>query len=1011
MNQDYFIDDQDQYNWVTLPKPLSSYTKEELAEQLIKSQQETGKNQTVRIGGKIGAILSTDGCNTPEDFLNKYHAVLDRAGFNKIEEKKEEVKPLTVKPKALSKVSLMDYTQEELAHLIMDDKINNNDGTEYGIYEHRDTIFDSTGCNTIEDFINKYQEEFRKRRIKAADGTLPKKMEIPVPEEIKPSNITKDGIRVITIPLGMMNYTQEDLAHLAMDNKQENEEVGIKVENGVVLDTKGCNTVEDFINKHEKVATGLGIKHNYNEKLAAVGNITDMPSNLNSFKFDETKIEAAKTVETIPEPVKEEVIEEPETILSTTTPLIPLLLDMITNKQANNKDVKADYKGNIISTENCNSMTELVNKYQDLINKDHKAEINNLLKNREVEKAVVLFNIPRGNYYNGTEEQEQTKLSAIRDKNNAYAKIIEDAKQVDFSNQKTAYNWLNTVVPYINTHALNLNLGLNVSLDSADKYLLEFMESKGYNTDLTNPNNYETYEKYQITKKLNELKEYRFFISDYPNLAKEDLNLNSSKTNAMAEISYLDAKVARGTKGLGLIAEDLAHVKVKAKAELARLENNIKSVDERLAVKGDSTFKEQAKTEDEIIANKAYMLASVTFAVSDIEKAVSAINELPESSLIKAGLMEATYNLFNHKDAGKNANDPDMVARNGLFDQVDALNKEKDDIILRLNKKQSEIIEAMTFVNAKISKLRVENNLMDYLKEKEPAKANTSAKVEEANKEEVVELNIETPNEETADKIEENIETNEVVPAYEFSLDDEEYDFSLPDANNSIREFVPIKSFKKISKELYDKINLPKVKEVIKKAITKLRENKKAALVYAGFAAAIVIAATAGNAHNNGDQAVDTTVAVETSVDNNEETTEVGNKNNVVEEERLATNTNDAEITSVNAEEAEYTISLDEAAKDTLDQVLDGKEDVYTSLEDAASETNSVSPESLYMPSWSNATGGDYYVEKDGTMNKLSQDEAQDYYQNGENLIQSVENDGTVIGYVNIDNSNSEKSM
>ena len=37
MNQDYFIDDQDGYNWVTLSKPLSSYTKEELADQLIKN--------------------------------------------------------------------------------------------------------------------------------------------------------------------------------------------------------------------------------------------------------------------------------------------------------------------------------------------------------------------------------------------------------------------------------------------------------------------------------------------------------------------------------------------------------------------------------------------------------------------------------------------------------------------------------------------------------------------------------------------------------------------------------------------------------------------------------------------------------------------------------------------------------------------------------------------------------------------------------------------------------------
>ena len=44
-------------------------------------------------------------------------------------------------------------------------------------------------------------------------------------------------------------------------------------------------------------------------------------------------------------------------------------------------------------------------------------------------------------------------------------------------------------------------------------------------------------------------------------------------------------------------------------------------------------------------------------------------------------------------------------------------------------------------------------------------------------------------------------------------------------------------------------------------------------------------------------------------------------------------------------------------------------------------------------------------------MTKLSADEAQDYYNHGENLVQSVENDGTVIGYVNIDNNDSGKTM
>ena len=1004
MNQDYFIDDQDGYNWVTLSKPLSSYTKEELAETLIKNKKDTGATQKIRIAGKIGAVLNTDGCDTPEEFLQKYNTVLDRAGFNN-GEVKEEPKPLTIKPKSLSKVSFMDYTQEELAHLIMDDKINNPDGTEYGIYEHRETVFDSTGCNTIEDFINKYQEEFRKRRIKAADGTLPKKEENPVSEEIKPNNITKDGIRIITIPLGVINYTQEDLAHLVMDNKKDNEEVGIKI-NGVLFDSTGCATVEDFINKHEKVATNLGIKHNYSEKLAAVGNIIDMPSNLNTFKLDESKIEAAK--EAMPEIEKEEAIKEKnlevEEIPAITTQLVPLLQDMISQKQVKKKEILADYKGNVISTQDCNSIAELVNKYQNLVDMDRKTEVNNLLKNREIEKATVLFNIPRGNYYNGTDVSEQSKTEIIHNKNKEYAKILSSADKVDFTNSEVAYNWLNKLVPYINTHALNLNLGSDASLNQADQYLLQFMESKGYNSDLANPHNYETYEKYQITKKLNELNEYHFFISDYSNLAKEDLDLNSSKTNAMAEISYLENKVSRGTRGLALIAQDLASVKTKAKLELSRLESNMSIIDQRILLKGDSQFEAKATTEDEIAANKAYMLASFTFEVSDIEKAVSAINELPESSSIKAGLMDATYKLFNSSDATKNANDPDMIEKEKICSQIAELNKEKEDVELRLNRKQSQIIEAITFVNSKISQLRVENNLMYYLKD------NTDEKVEEqeTKPEEDFDLSVDKSKEESM-TIEESTSEDEAFE-YDFSLDDEEYDLSLPDMQDSIKDFVPIKSFKQISKELYDKINFSKVKQVIKKAVDKLKENKKAALVYAGFAAAIAITVAAAGHINTHEQPLEENVSIETSIDNQEEE-ELEKETSIVEEDRLATNTSKAKITSVNAEEPEYLVSLDEAAKETLDQVLEGKEEVYNSFEDATQEVNGMSAESLYMPSWQNANNGDYYVEKDGVMNKLTPEEAEDYYQNGQNLVQSVENDGTVIGYVNIENDNAGKSM
>ena len=268
MVKDYIIDDNDGYNWVSLSKPLSNYTQEELALHLISNKQEYGTTQKIRIGGKIGAILNTDGCETPEDFINKYQNILDRAGFKKGNNKmKEEIKEndtLTIKPKALSKVSFMDYTQEELAHLIMDDKINNNDGSEYGVYEHRDTVFDSTGCYSIKDFIDKYQEEFNKRRIKSENPVLEK------------NNNKEDGkMKIIEVPFGMFNYTQEDLAHLVMDNKNSDEVVGIRISDGTILDSEGCNTVEEFIKKNENVLTNAGINHDFSEQIKQANPVED----------------------------------------------------------------------------------------------------------------------------------------------------------------------------------------------------------------------------------------------------------------------------------------------------------------------------------------------------------------------------------------------------------------------------------------------------------------------------------------------------------------------------------------------------------------------------------------------------------------------------------------------------------------------------------------------------------------------------------------------------------------
>ena len=80
---------------------------------------------------------------------------------------KEEVveEPAAIKQtvsKALSKLP-SSYTQEELAHYLMDEKTNDVDYT----VQINGKKLSTEGCNTIEEFINKYQKELNELNIKA----------------------------------------------------------------------------------------------------------------------------------------------------------------------------------------------------------------------------------------------------------------------------------------------------------------------------------------------------------------------------------------------------------------------------------------------------------------------------------------------------------------------------------------------------------------------------------------------------------------------------------------------------------------------------------------------------------------------------------------------------------------------------------------------------------------------------------------------------------------------------
>jgi len=158
-----------------------------------------------------------------------------------------------------------------------------------------------------------------------------------------------------------------------------------------------------------------------------------------------------------------------------------------------------------------------------------------IIKAKSQDIYTKLFELKRGNLYNGTNPIYQEQLSAIREKEAEYAKILSEKDTIDFENAKAVSAWLDKLTPYINTHALTLNPGSNVSLESADKYLLSIFAEKGYTPNMESDNSLvET-----IGKKLNELAQKHYIESEYPNLPEEFLRLNSEKSMALATKNYL----------------------------------------------------------------------------------------------------------------------------------------------------------------------------------------------------------------------------------------------------------------------------------------------------------------------------------------------------------------------------------------------------------------------------------------------------------------------------------------
>lgn len=256
-----------------------------------------------------------------------------------------------------------------------------------------------------------------------------------------------------------------------------------------------------------------------------------------------------------------------------------------------------------------------------------------------------------------------------------------------------------------------------------------------------------------------------------------------------------------------------------------------------------------------------------------------------------------------------------------------------------------------------------------------------------------------TSNEENQDSKQENNEEDlelNLIPK-----NDDDLDFDL-----TPEEYKPqiIQSVKKASAKLLEKIKNSKFIELTTKAIEKLREHKVAALAVTS-AAFIGIVGMAGISKNNEDKTNTNEIAQTT-----EQTFETPTESNIETPIEPAIETTPVETSEVVATPTDEETSYKEDLSQALSNILNSNSEVYTSADRAINNTNGLQP---YTESWQNAEPSAYYKIEDNQLQKMNETEANNYYQDGGNVAVRMDNNGTPIGYVSVDQqeNTSSKSM
>lgn len=202
-----------------------------------------------------------------------------------------------------------------------------------------------------------------------------------------------------------------------------------------------------------------------------------------------------------------------------------------------------------------------------------------------------------------------------------------------------------------------------------------------------------------------------------------------------------------------------------------------------------------------------------------------------------------------------------------------------------------------------------------------------------------------------------------------------------------------IKKISKASSKLINKIKMPNFKKMISKGLEFLKSHRIGATV----ATAALLAALSISRLPSPSGYLDARNDVVNTMVANTQTQEKPNTANTSSVENNNT-------TMENLENKADEQNFDKELSETVNSILDGNTKVYRSSDRAINDVNGLTPSKSQLEnSWSNATPGAYYTLENNRPQRITEEEANNYWQDGGTIAVRMDNNGTPIGYVSVE--------